>query len=100
MREHIHAITLRSINIDSNGVWPSIDCLHSKICVPQKTIYVTLSTIYMQAFTQEPDGGVEVSEAAEFAILVYYCCVVNDTISERIKEAIKPIISEQLKETL
>lgn len=100
MREHIHAITLRSINIDSNGVWPSIDCLHSKVCVPQKTIYVTLSTIYMQAFTQEPDGGVEVSEAAEFAILIYYCCVANDTISERIKEAIKPIISEQLKETL
>lgn len=100
LRNHIHKITLGSINVDSAGLWPSIDCLHTRLSVSRDAVYETLSATYINAFMQEPEGGVEVSEAAEYAILVYYCCAVDDPISKRIKEAIAPIISEQLKSSL
>lgn len=89
MAIELNAEAIGRIIVDPATELPSLNCLHQRFSVNPENTYEHMVATYLSACGMLEDTGAFLAdEAADFAIKIYYECVVNDAVSTIIKKNI------------
>lgn len=89
MQLKLDADAIGKIVVDTATELPSLACLHQRFTGNSENTYEHMVATYLSACgLLEDTGAFLADEAADFAIKIYYECVVNDAISTLLKKNI------------